>query len=105
MKGSEQFQQTIQNWITANQPDLLTTEGKSIEKCVSYILHKVKESGINGFADDEVYAMAVEYYSTENIVVGDAPSGSVVVNHHVEAPKAAAPKAAAPKVTEQGSLF
>ncbi|MBP9481471.1 MAG: hypothetical protein KBF15_08460, partial [Parabacteroides sp.] len=35
---------------------------KNIDDCVTYILNEVKKSGCNGFADDEIYSMAVHYY-------------------------------------------
>ncbi len=39
---------------------------KNIDDCLTYILNAVKNSGIQGFADDEVFSMAVHYYEEEN---------------------------------------
>ena len=41
---------------------------KDIDKCLDYIIGEVKESGRQGFADDEIYSLALHYYdeSDEN---------------------------------------
>ena len=57
---------------------------KNIDDCVTYILNEVKKSGCNGFADDEIYSMAVHYYDEDNIEVGKPMNAHVVVNHVVE---------------------
>ena len=90
MKGTEIFKKTIADYlqVRANADELFAKsfakEGKSIDQCVNYILNKVKESGCNGFTDDEVYGMAVHYYDEDNIeekyLKGINPQ-SVVVNH------------------------
>ena len=73
MKGTEIFKKTIADYlqVRANADDLFAKsfakEGKSIDKCVNYILNKVKESGCNGFTDDEIYGMAVHYYDEDDI--------------------------------------
>lgn len=90
MKGTEIFKKTIADYlqVRANADELFAKafakEGKSIDQCVTYILNKVKESGYNGFTDDEVYGMAVHYYDEDDIKEEELkpinPS-SVVVNH------------------------
>lgn len=42
---------------------------KNIDKCLDYIIGEVKQSGRSGFADDEIFALAVHYYdeSDENL--------------------------------------
>ena len=57
---------------------------KSIDDCITYILNTVQKSGYKGFADDEIYSMAVHYYEEENIEVGKLVNCQVVVNHQVE---------------------
>lgn len=42
---------------------------KNIDDCITYILNYVQQSGINGFADDEIYSLALHYYDEENIEV------------------------------------
>lgn len=90
MKGTEQFTRTIAEYL--NQRAMtdplfapnLQKPNKNIEECVTYILCEVQKSGCNGFADDEIYSMAVHYYDEDNIEVGKAPNCNVVVNHVVE---------------------
>lgn len=47
-------------------------------------LNAVQKSGCNGFADEEIYSMAVHYYDEDNIEVGKAMDSRVVVNHVVQ---------------------
>lgn len=101
MKASESFKNIIQQHLeqrAAADPLFAVTfakEGKNIDDCVTYILNTVQKSGINGFADDEIFGMAVHYYDEDKIDVGKpATNARVVVNHHVEKEKT--PPAAAP---------
>ena len=90
MKGTEQFTRTIAEYL--NQRAItdplfapnLQKPNKSIEECITYILNEVQRSGCNGFADDEIYSMAVHYYDEDNIEVGNPISCRVAVNHVVE---------------------
>jgi uncharacterized protein (UPF0248 family) len=90
MKTTDHFKSTILTYLENRAlTDTLfaprfNNPSKNIDDCVSYILNTVKESGYNGFADDEVYSMAVHYYDEENIEVGKAFDCRVVVNHTVE---------------------
>jgi len=90
MKGTEIFKKTISDYlqVRANSDDLFAKsfakEGKTIDKCGIYILNKVKESGCNGFTDDEIYGMAVHYYDEDDIKEEELKPinpQSVVVNH------------------------
>ena len=47
-------------------------------------MNEVKRSGCNGFADDEIYSMAVHFYDEDSITAGSPISCNVVVNHTVE---------------------
>ncbi|EFR35404.1 hypothetical protein HMPREF9294_0931 [Porphyromonas asaccharolytica PR426713P-I] len=40
---------------------------KNIEECILYILSEVQKSGCNGFADEEIYSMAVHYYDEDDV--------------------------------------
>lgn len=90
MKGTELFKKTIKDYLDARatQDELFATAyakpNKSIDECVNYIFQQVQNSGCCGFADDEIYGMAVHYYDEDNIK--DVPKSSmhVVVNHKVE---------------------
>lgn len=90
MKSTDAFKNTISVYLTqyAKQDDLfaqtLQKEGKNIDDCITYILNTVQKSGCNGFADEEIFGMAIHYYDEDNIEVGKAISGKVVVNHRVE---------------------
>lgn len=57
---------------------------KNIADCVTYILNTVKASVKNGFADAEIFNMAIHYYDEDDINIGKPVSGRVVVNHAVE---------------------
>lgn len=90
MRTSNYFNQTIQSYLEqrAEYDDLFArlyrNPLKNIEDCVTYILNEVQKSGMNGFADEEIFSMAVHYYDEADIEVGKPISGKVVVNHHVE---------------------
>lgn len=91
MKGSDKFKETIQEYLEqrALNDELFATtykkENKNIDDCINYILNTVKNSGCNGFADEEIYGMAVHYYDEDNIEVGNPLTNTqVVVNHVVE---------------------
>jgi hypothetical protein len=90
MKSTEHFKNTIKAYLDkrANVDELFAITyakaDKSIDNCITYILNTVQKSGCNGFADDEIYSMAVHYYDEDNIVAGKPMNSHVVVNHTVE---------------------
>lgn len=92
MKTTTHFKNTIQTYLEQRaQTDALfewtytTKENKNIDDCCTYILNEVQKSGCNGFADDEIYSMAVHYYDEDNIEIGKPMNNAhVVVNHIVE---------------------
>lgn len=58
---------------------------KNIDDCIAYIMKTVQDSGCNGFEDNEIYSMAIHYYSEKDLDIKVVPSsGHVVVNHKVE---------------------
>ena len=72
MKGTEQFTRTIAEYLNGRSmtdpsfaPNLQKPH-KNIEECILYILSEVQRSGCNGFADEEIYSMAVHYYDEED---------------------------------------
>jgi hypothetical protein len=87
MNATEPFKAAIKNYLAnLSQSDeliakTLKKEGKNIDDCVTYILNTVKKSGKNGFADDEIFGMAIHYYDEDAIEVGKPIGGKVVVNH------------------------
>ena len=90
MKASKHFTRTILTYLELRaESDSLfaesfAKENKNIDDCVTYILNEVQKSGCMGFADDEIYSMAVHYYDEDDIEVGKPISGKIVVNHVVE---------------------
>lgn len=90
-KGSEAFLKTIQDFLRKQAikdplfAPSLQKEGKKIEDCITYIINTVQKSGCNGFAEDEIYGMAMHYYDEDKIDIGKSISNyQVVVNHVVE---------------------
>jgi hypothetical protein len=90
MKATDQFKEAIktflEGWAMEAEDNLnaYTSKDKKLDDCVTYILNQVKKSGVNGFADQEIFDMAIEYYTTKDINVGNAPKGQVVINRTVE---------------------
>lgn len=90
MKTTDYFKQTIQTYLENRAAtDELFAERyadpkKNIDDCITYILNEVKRSGCNGFADEEIYSMALHYYDEPDIEVGKSVNCRVVVNHTIE---------------------
>ncbi len=90
MKASNHFTRTILTYLELRaESDSLfaesfAKENKNIDDCVTYILNEVQKSGCMGFADDEIYSMAVHYYDEDDIEIGKPINGKIVVNHVVE---------------------
>jgi hypothetical protein len=90
MEASEHFKNDIKAYLDkrASEDELFavsyTKANKNIDDCITYILNTVYKSGCSGFADDEVYLMAVHYYDEDNIEIGKPIHCRVVVNHTVE---------------------
>lgn len=93
MSVSTAFKAQIENHLKelATKDELFATtlkkENKNIDDCITYILNEVQKSGKMGFADDEIYGMAVHYYDEDDIQIGKKVSAKVVVNHSIDAPK------------------
>ncbi|WP_416993613.1 PcfK-like family protein [Alistipes ihumii] len=90
MKTTDYFKQTIQTYLEnrAATDELFAVRyadpKKNIDDCTTYILNQVRASGCNGFADEEIYSMALHYYDEPDIEVGKAVGCRVVVNHTIE---------------------
>lgn len=90
MKASNHFTRTILTYLEqrAESDNLFAErfarEDKNIDDCVTYILNQVQKSGCNGFADDEIFSMAMHYYDEDDIEVGKPIRGNIVVNHVVQ---------------------
>lgn len=91
MKASNHFKNTIKAYLDQRaETDVLfsfqySKPEKNIDDCITYIFNEVKKSGCNGFADDEVFGIAVHFYDEDNIEIGMPMNNAhVVVNHFVE---------------------
>ena len=90
MKSTDAFKETIKSYLEDRaKTDILFSEkfqnpAKNINDCCTYILNQVQKSDCNGFADVEIFGMAIHYYDEKNIEVGKSVNAKVVVNHTVE---------------------
>jgi hypothetical protein len=90
MKATNHFKNTIKAYLDQRaESDMLflfqySKPKKNIDDCITYILNAVQKSGCNGFADEEIYSMAVHYYDEDNIEIGKPMNDHVVVNHVVQ---------------------
>lgn len=109
-KATDYFKQTIQSYLQrrAQEDELfaprLANPKKNIDDCITFILNYVKESGCNGFADDEIYSLVMHYYDEDDIDVGKPLQCKVVVNHTIvltEQEKAEARRKAMQKATDE----
>ena len=87
MKTTDNFKKVIQNHLEqlAIKDELFAEtfkkKNKNIDDCVTYILNQVKASGCSGFADDEIFGMAVHFYDEDDVKPGNKVSNySVVTN-------------------------
>ena len=90
MKTTVTFKATIEEhlrFVAFQDPlfaETLKKSNKNIDDCCNYILNTVKDSGINGFEDGEIYQMAIHYYDEDDIKVGaKSANAKVIVNHTV----------------------
>jgi len=90
MKTTEHFKEIIRLHLekrAAADPlfaEKFNNSAKNIDDCITYILNWVRESGCEGFTDEEIYGQAIHYYDEDNIEVGKPINCNVVVNHAVE---------------------
>lgn len=90
MKTTDHFKATIKAYLDkrAESDELFAVayakENKNLDECCNFILNEVQKSGCNGFADEEIFGMAVHYYDEDDIKNVKAVNCKVVVNHTVE---------------------
>lgn len=90
MKSTEEFKKVIEahlQEVAKNDSvfaEKLKDPKKSIDDCVTYILNQVKASGCNGFADEEIFGIAIHYYDEKDVKPGSKVNAEVVINHKVE---------------------
>lgn len=76
---------------------------KSIEECCRYIIQEVKKTNRQGFADEEIFGMAIHYYDEDSIKVeGKTPQCKVVHNQNTDKTfSESKPKAQEPVKTQE----
>ena len=90
MQGTEKFKVAIKTYLDKRaQEDTLfrakdETTSRTIDDVVTYILNEIKASGCNGFADAEIYSMAVHVIDEPTLEIDKPIKCNVVVNHHIE---------------------
>lgn len=90
MKSTEHFKSVIKAYLDlrAGYDELFAVSyanpNKSLDNCVTYILNEVQKSGCAGFADEEIYSMALHYYDETDLEIGKSIECKVVINHTVE---------------------
>lgn len=73
MKASEDFKTAIENYL--NQTALadavfekdFAKQSKNLESCLNYIFGEVKKTGLCAFDNQEIFDMALKYYTDESI--------------------------------------
>ncbi len=91
MKASEQFKTAVENYLndlaqrdSSFAPNLRKTT-KNLESCINYIFGEVKKTGLCAFDNQEIFDMAVKYY-TDDTIHSPAPINcKVVVNQPAQA--------------------
>lgn len=73
MKASENFKNAIENYLstlaqgdTAFAPQYAKAS-KNLESCLHYIFGEVKKTGLCAFDNQEIFDMAVKYYTDDSI--------------------------------------
>ncbi|QSW89584.1 PcfK-like family protein [Flavobacterium endoglycinae] len=102
MKASENFKNAIENYL--NQTVLadavfakdFAKESKNLESCCNYIFGEVKKTGLCAFDNQEIFDMAVKYYTDDSIgqpqpvnctVVASPPAKADLFTSVVEVPQ------------------
>lgn len=88
---TDPFKEAITNYLQelANNDALFaktfSKPFKNIDDCATYILNEVKKTQRNGFADEEIFNMAIHYYDEETVEIGKPINAKVVVNRSIAA--------------------
>ncbi|RXM41815.1 Cas9 inhibitor AcrIIA9 family protein [Flavobacterium sp. YO64] len=73
MKASENFKNAIENYLNnLEQGDTdfaphYAKATKNLESCLNYILGEVKKTGLCAFDNQEIFDMAIKYYTDDSI--------------------------------------
>lgn len=91
MKASEKFKTAIENFLSekALSDTAFAThfakESKNLENCINYIFGEVKKTGFCAFDNQEIFDMAIKYYTDDSIEVPSPISCKVVGNQPIKA--------------------
>ncbi|WP_374173187.1 Cas9 inhibitor AcrIIA9 family protein [Flavobacterium tructae] len=91
MKASEQFKSVMEKFLSDTaQSDTIFAQNfskasKNLESCINYIFGEVKKIGFCAFDNQEIFDMAVKYYTDDSIGTPAPVSCKVVVNQPVKA--------------------
>jgi hypothetical protein len=86
MKASEQFKSVMEKYLNDTaQNDIVFAQNfskasKNLESCINYIFAEVKKTGLCAFDNQEIFDMAVKYYTDDSIGIPAPVSCKVVVN-------------------------
>lgn len=91
MKPSDDFKTAIENYLSTTAlndsafAQSLAKENKNIESCFNYIFGEVKKTGLCAFDNQEIFDMAVKYYSDDSIGVPAPINCKVALNQPIKA--------------------
>lgn len=86
MKASDKFKTVIENYLSETaQSDTVFAQNfsktsKNLESCFNYIFGEVKKTGFCAFDNQEIFDMAVKYYTDDSIGQPQPVQCRVVVN-------------------------
>lgn len=90
MKATEQFKSVMEKYLNETaQGDTVFAQNfskasKNLESCFNYIFGEVKKTGLCAFDNQEIFDMAVKYYTDDSIGTPAPVSCKVVVNQPVK---------------------
>lgn len=90
MKTTDYFKQCIKDYLEqkAREDELFRVKyenpNKNLDDCITYLLNYVKQSGVCGMCDQEVYGIVTHFYEEPNIEVGKPIDCNVVINREIE---------------------
>lgn len=89
-KTISNFKKVIEQHLVekaANDPEFAAkynNPDKSLDDCCKYIINEVKQSGEEGFPDQDIYNMAYHYYNNAEVDPGPEVDVKIVVNKPIE---------------------
>lgn len=89
-KGTEQFKSVIKAYLDnrAQEDELFrakyATTTRTIDDVVTFIINEVQKSGRCGFADEEIFSLAVHAIDEPELNIGNPIDCHIVSNHRIE---------------------